>query len=116
MTPPSGHSSSYEVIFVFLPLTFDRLEIERWGWSKYVSIVQTHRLICNMTYLFLYVTSRDLDLRSNTDIDLSRSICIYFDSSRRQEHDAAKIMSLAFLVQKQFVKNHSHKKLYFDLS
>ena len=40
----------------FLPLTFDRIEIERWGWSQCVSLAQTHRLICNMTYLARHVT------------------------------------------------------------
>ena len=57
-----------------------------------------------MTYFVHYVTSCDLDLRSDSDIDLSRSICtyvpIYFDASVKEERDAAKIMSLAFLVQK----------------
>ena len=62
------------------------------------------------------MTSRDLDLRSNVGSDLLRSICTYFDASRRQEHDAAKIMSLALLVQKLFEKNIFAKKRYFDLS
>ena len=98
-----------------LPLTFDRIVIERWEWSQCVSIAQTHRLICNMTYLARQLTSRDLDLRSNFDIDLLRSICTYFDASRHQEHDSAKIMSVAFLVQKLFAKNHfCKKKRYFD--
>ena len=90
----------------FLPLTFDRIEIERWRWSQCVSLAQTHRLICNMTYLARHVTSRDLDLRSNSDIDLLRSKCTYFDVSWRQEHDAAKILSVAFLVQKLFAKKN----------
>ena len=34
-----------------LPLTFDRIEIEHWGWSQCVSLAQTHRLICNLTFL-----------------------------------------------------------------
>ena len=103
---------SFEVIWGhirFMRLTFDRIEIERWGWSQYLSFAQTHRLICNVTYLSRQVTSRDLDLRSNSDIYLLRSICIYFDGSRREEHGAAKIMSLVFLVQKLFVKNHFRK-------
>ena len=53
--------------------------------------------------LVRHMTSRDLDLSSNSDIDLLRSIFIYLDVSRREEHDAAKIMSLDFLVQKLFV-------------
>ena len=64
---------SFEVILGhirFLPLTFDRMEIERWGWFQCISLARTHRLICNMTYLAWHVTSRDLDLRSNFNIDL----------------------------------------------
>ena len=56
-------------------------------------------------------STRDLDLRSNSDIDLlKRSMCTYFDASRREEYDAAKIISLAFLVQKLFAKDHFGKK------
>ena len=99
-----------------LPLFFDRIEIERWGWSQCVSLAQTHRMICSMTYLARHVTSRDLDLRSNSDIDLLRSKCTYFDASWRQEHDAAKNMSLTFLVQILFAKkNIFAKRRYFDL-
>ena len=97
-----GHMRSHSL----LPLTFDRIEIERWGRPQCVSVAQTHRLICNMTNLARHVTSRDLDLRSNSDIDLLRSKCTYFDASWRQEHDAAKIMPLSFLVQKLFAKKH----------
>ena len=61
------------------------------------------------------VTSGDIDLRSDFEIDLFRSTCTYFDAFRREEHDAAKIMSLALLVQKVFAKT-SLKKRYFDLS
>ena len=94
----------------FLPLSFDRIEIERWGWSQCVSLAQTTRLIFNMIYLTSHVTSRDLDLRSNSDIPLLRSICAYFDAARREEHDTSKNMSLAFLVQKLFGKNRFIKK------
>ena len=61
----------------FLPVTFDRTEMERWEWSQCVSLAQTHRLVCNITYLAQHVTSRDLELRSNSDIGLLRSICTY---------------------------------------
>ena len=104
---------SFEVIWGhirFLPLTFDRIEIMRWGWSQYVSIEQTHRLICNITYFPRHVTSNELDLRSNSDVDLLRPVCIYFDVSRWEEHDTAKILSLPFSVQKLFVQNHLCKK------
>ena len=102
---------SFEVIWGqirVLPLTFDRIEIERWEWAQYVSFAKTHRMICNMTYLVQHVTSRDLDLRSNFEIDLFRSTCSYFDAFRREENDAGKIRYLAFLVQKLF----AWKKLF----
>ena len=68
----------------FLPLTFDRIQLEHWGWSQCVSLAETHRQICNMTYLGHCLTSRDLDKMSNFDI--FRPTCIYFDMSRQEEH------------------------------
>ena len=53
--------------------------IDQWGWSRRVSFAKTHRLMCNMTYLGHYVTSRDLYLRSNFDIFWSTRR--YFDVS-----------------------------------
>ena len=32
----------------FLPITFDRNELETWGWCHSVRIVKAHRLTCNM--------------------------------------------------------------------
>ena len=97
----------------FFYLTFDRIEIERCEWSRSVSFAKTHRMICNMTYLDQHVTPRDLDLGPNFEIDLFRSTCAYFDALRREEYDAAKIMPLAFLVQKLFAKNRCCKKAPF---
>ena len=48
---------------------------------------------------------RDLDLRSDFDLDLSRSACMCFDASWQEEHDGVRIIPLTFLVQKLFVKN-----------
>ena len=64
-----------------------------------------------MIYSAIHVTSRDLNLGSNFDIDLFTSICIYFDPSRGKEHYGTRIMSLTFIVQKLFAKNT--KKRYF---
>ena len=61
----------------FFPLTFDRIEAEHRKWSQFVYLAKTHRLICNMTRLFQHVISRDLDLRSNSDIESLRSTCRY---------------------------------------
>ena len=62
------------------------------------------------------VTSRELDLRSNSGIDLLMPICTDFDASRREERDAAKIMSLAYLVQKLFEKKTFLQNSIFYLS
>ena len=73
--------------------------------------------MCSMTYLAQHVASCDIDLRRNSDIDLLRSICTYFDASRREEYDAAKISSLAFLLQNLFAKKKRFRKTpYFDIS
>ena len=44
---------------------------ETWKWHQSVCLVETHRLICNMTLFDLLGSSRDLDLRSNFENDLS---------------------------------------------
>ena len=100
---------SFEVLWGqmrFLPMTFDITRLEHWGWSQCASLTETHRQICNMTCLGHHVTSRDLYLRSNLGIKFFfRSTCIYFDASRQEEHDGARIISPAFLVQELFAIN-----------
>ena len=68
----SGHCT-------FLPITFDRKEIEAWERYQSVRLIKTHQLICNMTYLGHVVTLTLSDPRSNLSIDLlrSKSISIY---------------------------------------
>ena len=99
----------------FLPLIFDRIELEQCGWSQCIPLAETHRLICNMAYPGHDVTSSDLDLRSNFDLDFPRSTCIYLDASRREEHDGGRIISLAFLVQKLLAKNNLFHLTFDDL-
>ena len=48
-----------------LPITFDRNELETWGWCHSVRLVKAHRLTCIMTYLGHTVTLTWRDLRSN---------------------------------------------------
>ena len=55
----------------------------------------------------------DLDLRSNFDLDLSRSSGICFESSWREKHDGVKIISVSLLVQKLFTKNDFRQKRKF---
>ena len=47
----------------------------------------------------------DLDLRSNFQVDLSRSRCICFDLSWCEKHDDGKIICLAVKMQKLYAKN-----------
>ena len=62
----SGHRT-------FLPITFDRKEIETWERCQSVRLIKTHHLICNMTYLGRIVTLTSGNLMSNLQIYLSRS-------------------------------------------
>ena len=78
--PTDLSSGSFEIIWSrirFFPLTFNRTEAEHREWSQFVYLAKTHRLICHMTRLFQHVISRDLDLRSNSDIESLRSTCRY---------------------------------------
>ena len=54
--PSKGHLRSPKVTNRFLRITFDPKEIETWEWSHCVSLIKTHRYICNMTYLGHHVT------------------------------------------------------------
>ena len=53
-----------------------------------------------MTYLGRFVTLTSGDLRSNLQIDLSRSKSISVDSAWRVEHSGVKIIPLTYVVKK----------------
>ena len=55
---------------------------------------------------------RDLDLRSNFDLDLSMSCYTCFDASWRGKHDGVKIIALSFQTQK-LLKNRFAQKHRF---
>ena len=78
--PSKGHLRSPEVTNRHLPITFDQKEIETWDWCQYVRLDQTNRVICNMIHFGHHVTLAWLDLRSNFDLDLSKSFYIWFDA------------------------------------
>ena len=59
---------------------------------------------------------RDLDLRSNFVLDLSRSCFTCFDASSGGKHDGVKIIALSFQTQKLSLKNCFAKNAGFDLS
>ena len=52
----------------------------------------------------LFRSGHDLDLRSNFQVDLSRSNYSSFDASRREEHDAGKSNVMALMSQKLLTK------------
>ena len=78
--PSKGHLRSPEVTNRHLPITFDQKEIETWDWCQNVRLGQANRVICNMTHFGHHVTLAWLDLRSNFDLDLSKSFYIWFDA------------------------------------
>ena len=82
----------HRVAVRFLPITFDRNELETWGWCHSVRLVKTHRLTCNMTYLGHTVTLTWRDLRSNLKIDLSRIKSIWIDPAWREEYDGVNLV------------------------
>ena len=83
-----GHIAPY---FRILSITFDWIETQTWEWHQNVYFAKAHRLICNMTYLNHHVTTWD-DLRSNFEIDLSRSSSIRSEPARRENHIDVKII------------------------
>ena len=108
----------HRVAVRFLPITFDRNELETWGWCHSVRLVNAHRLMCNMIYLGHTVTLTWRDLRSNFKIDLSgiTKKNIWIDPAWREEYDGVKIIPLALVVSSWEVtheKNISQKTYFF---
>ena len=85
------------------------------GLYHWVCFVKAHRLICNMTYMNRHMTLTWDDLRSNFEIDLSRSSSICFEPPRRTKHIDVKIMVLALILKELFTNNFSHKMLFWPL-
>ena len=72
--PLESHLWSPEVTNRHLPITFNQIEIATWEWCQNVRLGQANRLICNMTHFGHHVTLAWLDLWSNFDLDLSKSL------------------------------------------
>ena len=102
-------------ISAFLSITFGWIETQTWEWHQNVCLAKAHRLICNIAYLNHHVTLTWNDLRSNFEIDLSRSSSICFELARRENHIDIKIFALSLLLQNLFTKKHFHINRYFDL-
>ena len=58
-------------------------------------------------------SSRNFDLRSNLDLDLSRSCYTCLDASWRGKHDGVKIFALSFQTQKLSLKKLFRSKMPF---
>jgi len=110
---PQGHLRSQRGHRGFLPITFDRVKIENWKWRQCVCLVNTHRLIWNLTHLGHIGSPRDLDLRSTFENDLSRSSSIWFEPNWREKHDGVICFVLALLVKKLFAKNNFQENGHF---
>ena len=102
-------------ISAFLSITFDWIETQTWEWHQNVCLAKAHRLICNITYLNHHVTLTWDDLRSNFEIDISRSSSICFEPARRENRIDVKIIALSLLLQNLFTTNCFHINRYFDL-
>ena len=72
-----------------LSITPRRVEIEPWAGCHCVCLVKTHRMIWNIIYLER-LSGQVIwpGIRSDFQIDLSRSKCIYFDASWPEEYDS----------------------------
>ena len=68
----------------------------------------------NLTYLGHRVTLPWLDLRSNFDLDLSRSNYTWFDAPWRDKHDGIKIVALPLKLKILSSKNRFGKFWIFD--
>ena len=71
-------------------------------------------MMYNLTYLGHRVTLPWLDLRSNFDLDLSRSNYTWFDAPWRETHDGIKIGALPLKLKILSSKNRSGKFWNFD--
>ena len=117
MTPmqlwPNDHSfRSFKAIWghiCFLTLTFDRIEIGRWGWSQYVSLAQ--EASTDMQYDLL-VTTRDLTWPWPKVIfwfwPFKVSMYIFRHVSTRRTRCYQNYVTI-FLSSKLFLKNHFRK-------
>ena len=88
-------------------------------WSKrdrdvrMVSLCFSHQHASIHMQYDLFGSLRDLDLRSNFDLDLSRSCYTCFDASGRGKYDGVKIIALSFQTRKLSSKNCFAQKCRF---
>ena len=85
-----------------------------WDCCHCVCLCKAHRMMYNLTYLGHRVTLPWLDLRSNFDLDLSRSNYAWVDAPWRDKHDGIKIVALPLKLQIFSSKNRFGKFWNFD--
>ena len=100
---------SFGVKCVFLPLIFDRIEIDQWGWVQCVSLAETHQLIYNRAYR---VTSHDLNHGSIFYLDFLSSTCIFLRLLTTGTLGCPKYFT-SFLIQRLFEKKRLSKTLFW---
>ena len=89
-------------------------------WDRDVRLVslrflrKAHRMMYNLTFLGHQVTLPWLDLRSNFDLDLSRSNHKWFDAPWRDKHDGIKIVALPLKLKNLSSKNRLGTFWNFD--
>ena len=96
----------------FLTIILYILKIERRDWRHCVCLVEMQRKMHHDTPRSWYPC--DLDLRSNFQLDLSRSSCICFEPTWRKKHYADNIISLA-CWRISYCQVYFGKIGYFDL-
>ena len=106
--PSKGHGGHSKSPTVF-PITWEPNEIEKWDCCHCVCLRKAHRMIYNLTYLGHRVTLPWLDLRSNFELDLSRSNYTWFDAPWRDKHDGINIVAIPLKLQILSSKNRFGK-------
>ena len=112
--PSKGHGGLSRSPTVFLPITWEPNDIETWDCCHCVCLRKAHRMMYNLTYLGHRVTLPSLDLRSNFDLDLSRSNYTWFDAPWWDKHDGIKIVALPLKLKILSSKNRFGKFWNFD--
>ena len=95
--PWEGQLRSHEGIIRVSPITRDRMEMETRKWCQTAWLVKPLWKICILTYLGHDLTLTCPDLRSDFEIDLSRSKRICPESARRGEHDGVIFIFISLL-------------------
>ena len=112
-----GQLRSNKVKIRFSPITREKLEIETGKWCQTTRLVKTLRKICILTYFGhnLTLTWPWPDLRSNFEIDPSRSKSTCFEPARQGEHDGAIIIFYISHIKKVINEEPSPRKTTFHL-